>query len=66
MGIWFDSMFGGRTFMPIKLYWSELNQQIVERRPRWYRLNDFGIGGYGYEENDDLTYIGNLDDPEDK
>lgn len=56
------TMFGGLKEFPVKLYWCELNQQIVAREPVWINLNDLGIGGYGYE-NIRLTmeYIGELD-----
>lgn len=51
--------------MQIMLFWSELNQQIVERHSKPITMptrDGGGIHGWGYDNiNDkDMTYIGNL------
>lgn len=62
MGIMFQSMFGGEVYMPTRIYWCELNQQIVERAPEFVRLNSYGVGGYTYKNiRRSMTYLGDLD-----
>lgn len=62
MGFFIDSMFNGRIFLPTKIYWCELNQQIVVRYPVYVRVNSMGLGGYTYKNiRKSMTYIGNLD-----